>query len=155
MQSLKPTPSRPRVPPTHSPRHVDLAYPALTTAISRPTDEYRETTETGIVSGQDLVRQITQVITPAARVPTRLSANDIERLEKFQFVTFKTEDPEDPRQWSNLYKWYITAVVALAVVQVAFASSVISGDFGAIESQFGVSNVVAALSVSLMVIGFG
>lgn len=153
MQSLKPTPSRPQVPPTHSPRHADLAYPVLTTAISQPTDEYRETTETGIVSGQELVRQITQV-TPA-RVPTRLSASDIERLEKFQFVTFKIDDPEDPRQWSNTYKWYITAVVALAVVQVAFASSVISGDFVDIEEEFGVSNVVVALSVSLMVVGFG
>lgn len=155
MQPLKPTPSRPHVPPTYSPARPDLAYPSLTTAISQPTDEYRETTETGIVSGQDLVRQLTQVVTPARRIPTRLSADDVERLEKFQFVTFKTIDPEDPRQWSYLYRWYITGVVAMAVVQVAFASSVISGDFEDIESEFGVSHVVVALSVSLMVVGFG
>lgn len=176
MHSLKPTPSRPQIPPTHDSRNPDLAYPVLTTAISHPTGEYRETTETGIVSGTDLVRQITGAAAPslhraptrqrqqaettaavAARVPSAsgLSDSDIERLEKFQFVTFKTEDREDPRQWSNAFKWYVTAVVAIAVVQVAFASAVVTGDFEDVQSEFGVSRTVVALTVSLMVVGFG
>lgn len=144
------------MPPTHNVQSPDLAYPALTTAISQPTGEYRETTETGVVSGHDLVRQLTQVQPPqAARVPTRLSTSDVERLEKLQFVTFKTEDPDDPRQWSNAFKWYVTAVVAIAVVQVAFASAVVTGDFAGMEEQFDVSRTVVALTVSLMVVGFG
>ena len=49
----------------------------------------------------------------------------------------------------------ITAVCAIAVVQVAFASAVITGDFRDIEAEFGVGEVVTALSVSLMVVGFG
>lgn len=43
----------------------------------------------------------------------------------------------------------------MSVVEVAFASSVISGDFKDIQSLFRVGDVVAALSVSLMVAGFG
>lgn len=43
----------------------------------------------------------------------------------------------------------------MAVVQVAFASAVVTGDFRGIEDEFGVSEVVTALSVSLMVVGFG
>ncbi|KAK9893138.1 MFS general substrate transporter, partial [Cystobasidium minutum MCA 4210] len=155
MQSLKPAPSRPQVPPSHDSGHPDLAYPSLTTAISRPTGEYRETAETGVVSGQELVRQLTQVQPSAARVPTRISASDAERLEKLQLVTFKTEDPEDPRQWSNAFKWYVTAVVAIAVVQVAFASAIVTGDFAGMEDHFHVSRTVIALTVSLMVAGFG
>lgn len=143
------------MPPTHSRHNVDLAYPGLTTSISQPTNEYRTTTETGVVSGQDLVRQLSEATLPPASIPTSLSARDVERLEKFHFVTFETHDTDDPRQWSSAYRWYITAVVALAVVQVAFASSVISGDFKHIQEEFGVSNVVVALSVSLMVVGFG
>ena len=49
----------------------------------------------------------------------------------------------------------ITAVAALAVVQVAFASAVVTGDFKDIENEFHVGEVVTALSVSLMVVGFG
>ena len=49
----------------------------------------------------------------------------------------------------------ITAVCAISVVQVAFASAVVTGDFKDIEEEFKVGEVVTALSVSLMVCGFG
>lgn len=43
----------------------------------------------------------------------------------------------------------------MSVVSVAFGSAVVTGDFGGIEKEFGVGEVVTALSVSLMVVGFG
>lgn len=43
----------------------------------------------------------------------------------------------------------------MSVVEVAFASAVITGYFEGIERQFHVGDVVASLSVSLMVAGFG
>ena len=43
----------------------------------------------------------------------------------------------------------------MSVVEVAFASSVITGDFEDLESHFHIGNVVSALSVTLMVCGFG
>ena len=49
----------------------------------------------------------------------------------------------------------ITAVCAFAVVEVAFASAVITGDFEDVMSEFHVGNVVTALTVTLMVCGFG
>jgi hypothetical protein len=106
MQALRPVPSRPELPPTHDVSRPDISFPLLTTDTSRipPTDEYRQTTETGIISGQELVRQITTQ-NRASRIPTRASEADVERVEKLNFVTFKKEDPEDPRQWSRLYKW--------------------------------------------------
>ena len=44
---------------------------------------------------------------------------------------------------------------AFAVVEVAFASALVTGDFEDIEKEFHVGEVVTALSVTLMVCGFG
>lgn len=95
------------------------------------------------------------------------------RVKDVLLVTWLEDDPEDPRNWSTLWRWCklfdmshkyitncvpssdITAVVAIAVVAVAFASAVVSGDFKDIEEEFHVGEVVTALSVSLMVVGFG
>ncbi|KAJ7688303.1 major facilitator superfamily domain-containing protein [Mycena rosella] len=49
----------------------------------------------------------------------------------------------------------ITVVVALALVAVAFGTAAVTGDFADIEAEFGVSDVGTALTVSLMVVGFG
>lgn len=43
----------------------------------------------------------------------------------------------------------------MSVVEVAFASSVISGYFEGVRSEFHMGLVVVSLSVSLMVCGFG
>lgn len=40
-------------------------------------------------------------------------------------------------------------------MSVAFASAVVTGDFDGIQAEFHVGTVVVALSVSLMVVGFG
>lgn len=49
----------------------------------------------------------------------------------------------------------ITAVCAFSVVEVAFASAVITGDFKDVMAEFHMGNVVVALTVTLMVCGFG
>lgn len=49
----------------------------------------------------------------------------------------------------------ITFVCAVSVVQIAFATAIVAGDFGGIMREFEVSEVVVALTVSLMIIGFG
>ncbi|RDX39588.1 MFS general substrate transporter, partial [Lentinus brumalis] len=72
-----------------------------------------------------------------------------------KLVTWLENDPEDPRNWSNAYKWYITSVCAVSVVQIAFATAIIAGDFGGVMKEFDVSQVVVALIVSLMIVGFG
>lgn len=49
----------------------------------------------------------------------------------------------------------ITFVCAFSVVEVAFASAVVTGDFDDLMAEFQVGDVVIALSVTLMVCGFG
>lgn len=70
-------------------------------------------------------------------------------------MQFEENDPENPKNWSKAFKWYCTMVVAVTCFVVAFASSVITADIGGPVEEFGVSEEVALLSVSLFVVGFG
>lgn len=72
-----------------------------------------------------------------------------------EFVTFTIGDPENPHNWSNLYRWYITLVVSMLVVCIAFGSSIVTGGLGLIQDEYHVSLEVAILTCSIMVIGFG
>jgi multidrug resistance protein len=69
-------------------------------------------------------------------------------------VTFTFADPENPKNWSRLYRWYITLVASILVVCIAFGSSIVTGGLGLIEEKYGVSLEVAILTCSIMVCGF-
>ncbi|EPQ60211.1 MFS general substrate transporter [Gloeophyllum trabeum ATCC 11539] len=144
-------PSSPRLPPTHSQDAPDLSFPYQTTDYLRAglTNEYREVDPSGVVPMQGALY----------RAPTKeakqLDLEKSRKLSDYQLVVWKVDDPEDPRNWSNGYRWYLTFVVACSVIACAFGSAIVTGDFRDIEHEFHVSEVVVALSVSLMVVGFG
>jgi multidrug resistance protein len=69
-------------------------------------------------------------------------------------VTFTIGDPENPHNWSRLFRWYITLVVSILVVCIAFGSSTVTGGLGLIEDKYNVSLEVAILTCSIMVFGF-
>ncbi|KAI0532452.1 major facilitator superfamily domain-containing protein [Xylaria digitata] len=75
--------------------------------------------------------------------------------KRYKLVTFQPNDPENPKNWSKAYKWYITMVVAITCFVVAFASSIVTPDIAGVSDEFGVSNEVALLSITLFVVGFG
>ena len=74
---------------------------------------------------------------------------------RYRLVTFLPNDPENPKNWSKAYKWYCTMVVAATCFVVAFASSVVTADIAGVAEEFGVSEEVALLSITLFVVGFG
>lgn len=74
---------------------------------------------------------------------------------EYKLVTFLPNDPENPKNWSKAYKWYITMIVALTCFVVAFASSVVTADIVGVQEEFNVSEEVALLSITLFVVGFG
>ncbi|KAI0694403.1 MFS general substrate transporter [Cerioporus squamosus] len=147
--------TRTRTHESHDDGRPDISFPFGTTDMNRGgfTDEYRAVTDTGFLPADLALRPVPSHV---YRLPQALADPEKAReLKQMKLVTWKDGDAEDPRNWSNLYRWYITTVCAIAVVQVAFASAVITGDFRDIEAEFGVGEVVTALSVSLMVVGFG
>ncbi|KAF1985865.1 MFS general substrate transporter [Aulographum hederae CBS 113979] len=77
------------------------------------------------------------------------------RVERYELVTWKIDDPENPKNWSKAYKWWCTMMVALTCFVVAFNSAVITPDIQGVAEEFHVSEEVALLSITLFVIGFG
>jgi hypothetical protein len=73
----------------------------------------------------------------------------------YKLVTFKPDDPGNPKNWSKAYKWYCTMVVAVTCFVVAFCSAVITSDLVGVQKQFNVSEEVSLLTVSVFVVGFG
>lgn len=69
-------------------------------------------------------------------------------------VEFIPNDPRNPMEWTQLKKWFIVLTVAFATLAVAFVSSAYSGSVAQVIRQFGISQEVATLGISLFVLGF-
>ncbi|GIK07660.1 hypothetical protein Aspvir_003326 [Aspergillus viridinutans] len=134
-----------------SPPEIGINYPE----VGRPTDpvfpeEYNIETQTGLVPAQTL-----ESIRPTTSRGRQISPADVEKGgEPVDFVTFTINDPDNPHNWNRLYRWYVTIVVSVLVVCVAYGSAFVTGGLGLIENKYHVSLEVATLTVSIMVCGF-
>lgn len=68
-------------------------------------------------------------------------------------VVWIENDPRNPMLWTKVKKWTITMLLAIATLAVAFVSSAYSGGVREIILEFGCSQEVATLGVSLFVLG--
>ncbi|XPS74614.1 Synaptic vesicle transporter SVOP [Ascochyta lentis] len=85
----------------------------------------------------------------------RVHTNKTGKIEKYELVTWKVDDPENPKNWSKAYKWWCTMCVAVTCFVVAFNSAVITADLEGVSETFHVSEEVSLLTITLFVIGFG
>jgi Ca2+/H+ antiporter len=69
-------------------------------------------------------------------------------------VSWIDQDPRNPQNYSELKKWSITALVAIATLAVAFVSSAYSGGAQEVIMEFGCSQEIFTLGISLFVLGF-
>ncbi|KAF2000567.1 MFS general substrate transporter [Amniculicola lignicola CBS 123094] len=125
---------RPSQPVSNAEDFVNLPYRTLTNEANM--EEY--TSET--IDGQ-ILREI--------------RSNRTGKIERWELVTFKIDDPENPKNWSKAFKWYVTMTVALTCFAVAFNSAVITADLEGVMETFHVSEEAALLTITLFVIGFG
>lgn len=97
--------SRPHEPRSHNPNEVDLSFPFATTNTAEGglTDEYRFTSPTGFVAAGEVLRPVPSHIPQSPRVLQ--DPEKAKRLRDVKLVTFLENDPEDPRNFSNAYKW--------------------------------------------------
>jgi hypothetical protein len=63
-------------------------------------------------------------------------------------------DIENPKNWSNPRRWYITVVSVLLVVNATFASSSPSGALEGVAKYFHVSVEASGLVVTLFLLGY-
>ncbi|KAI1844024.1 hypothetical protein JX266_009890 [Neoarthrinium moseri] len=69
-------------------------------------------------------------------------------------VQWIPHDPRNPMGFSTFTKWFITMIVAFATLAVALVSSAYTGGMKQIIMEFGISQELATLGVSLFVVGF-
>lgn len=98
--------------------------------------------------------EYTQETTSGLR-PHRTLSRMTGKEEEVELVTFTVGDKENPKNWSKLYKWWCTMVVATTCFVVAFNSAVITADLKGPEKTFGVSEEVSLLAITVFVVGFG
>ena len=144
----------------NSPR-LDINYPE----VGRQEDplfpeEYTLETATGLVPQKTLEQLRSRTSVATSRRRRRLSFASEQNLEKkgaeepSEYVTFTIGDPENPHNWSRLFRWYITFVTSILVLCIAFGSSTVTGGLGLIEDKYHVSLEVAILTCSIMVCGY-
>lgn len=63
-------------------------------------------------------------------------------------------DPENPKKWAYLYRWFVTLIVSSTLMGVTFVSSAYTGTFNEIKNQFHVSDEVIILGFSLFTLAF-
>lgn len=69
-------------------------------------------------------------------------------------VNWIDNDPRNPMLFSQTIKWSLTMLVAIATLAVAFVSSAYSGGADEVIQDFGCSQEVYTLGISLFVLGF-
>lgn len=115
--------------------------------------DYLDLPMLGVNDGVDLREYTAETRTGEIIKPVK--SNVTGQMEDWKLVTFTINDPENPKNWSKLYKWYCTMVVAFTCFVVAFCSSVVTADLGGPMLSFGVSREVSLIVVTVFVIGFG
>ncbi|CAE6450446.1 unnamed protein product [Rhizoctonia solani] len=88
--------------------------------------------------------------------PGEESAKEIkeEKGDPFLVQWDGPDDPANPKNWSRKFRWYITALGGVAVLNATFASSAPSGIEGQLIKDFNLSTIVAILTISLFVVGY-
>jgi hypothetical protein len=77
-----------------------------------------------------------------------IRSNATGHIERYELVTFKIDDPHNPKNWSKAYKWWCTMVVAMTCFVVAFNSAVITADLEGVSGEFHVTEEVSLLTIS-------
>ncbi|KIM75357.1 hypothetical protein PILCRDRAFT_827257 [Piloderma croceum F 1598] len=85
--------------------------------------------------------------------PTSFGEGADPKLDPF-LVQFEENDPANPMNWPVLKKWYITFLGGILVLNATFASSAPSSIVPQLTHQFGFSDEVGTLTISLFVAGY-
>jgi multidrug resistance protein len=87
--------------------------------------------------------------------PEQFEANiNCTKEEDPYLVRFDKGDPASPKNWSKLKRWYLTMSGGLLILNATFASSAPSAVVPQLTHQFGFSDEIGTLTISLFVAGY-
>ncbi|KAG9950859.1 MFS general substrate transporter, partial [Aureobasidium melanogenum] len=70
------------------------------------------------------------------------------------FITFAPDDKDNPRNWSKAKRWYITCFASSLNVLTCLAAGGYSSGVGQLVEEFGVSDEVGTVGLSMYILGF-
>lgn len=92
------------------------------------------------------------------RLKLKIRQRDIEKgnsppvpLDPEYIVKWAPDDPLNPQNWSNRYRWWVTFQLGLLALVGSLGSSILTPADDTIAAYIGVSNEVSVLSLSLYV----
>ncbi|EJD04797.1 MFS general substrate transporter [Fomitiporia mediterranea MF3/22] len=77
-----------------------------------------------------------------------------QKAQDDHLVEFDPDDPLNPKNWSRSYRWLLTVLSGVIVLNASFASSAPSGIIPQLVEEFGMSSEVSALTIALFVAGY-
>ncbi|KAG9000520.1 hypothetical protein FRB90_011795 [Tulasnella sp. 427] len=102
--------------------------------------------------------ELTVVVGSRSTSPSVIGSDAVKSESKTEdpyLVTWDDpDDPENPKNWSVLYRWYITAISGLLVLSATFASSAPSGILRQLTSELHLNHTLSILTISLFVAGY-
>ncbi|PPQ67075.1 hypothetical protein CVT25_005676 [Psilocybe cyanescens] len=101
-----------------------------------------------------IAAQVSSSSESTSRADDKLEGESLVDYDPYLIDTFEPNDPEDPQNWSNAKRWYLTLISGLLVLNATFASSSPSGIFPQLMEEFQMSEKVGILTLSLFVCGY-
>ncbi|KAF3395955.1 Caffeine resistance protein 5 [Penicillium rolfsii] len=114
------------------------------------SDSFEEDLEAyGLYSVMSQVSRVgRQTSTTASMVPSRNRGTPI-------IISWKTDDPENPQNWSLTKKLLVSSLIWLLTFAIYIGSAIYSPGIPDAAQHFGISNVSATLGLTLFVLGYG
>ncbi|KAJ5786900.1 major facilitator superfamily domain-containing protein [Penicillium pulvis] len=136
MQSLEATKSKPENPEPQEGRHNS----GQSDAISHSSTLHEDSE----MNAQDLEKVKSTPITPKKTKDGAILVD-----------WYYTDDDENPHNWSNLKRALLTTIICLYTFVVYTTSAIYTASELGIMKEFGVSEIVATLGLSIYVLGYG
>lgn len=86
--------------------------------------------------------------------PTHISET-AEKGSDYELVDWRKDDKANPRNWSTPKKFFVTFEICLLTTSVYIGSAIYTAGVQGVMADFGVSQVVAVLGLTLFVAGYG
>jgi hypothetical protein len=83
------------------------------------------------------------------KILQRQAREQISESKELQLVEWNVDDPENPRNWSYGFKYWITLQLGMLAFAASIGSSITAPATASIAAYANVSHEVAVLSVSL------
>ncbi|GAA5891372.1 hypothetical protein JCM8208_002605 [Rhodotorula glutinis] len=147
------------------PPDEEPTFPQLTQAGSH-TDAYLEASPSGLVLAREAEAPVvsnrhgSQSTLVSAQHHHHGVAADLEKGaaahgDDAKLVTWKVDDPQNPRNFSRSKKWIQTLLPTLLCFMAGLSSSLITGGLPEMAAHYNVSEEVITLTVCVFVVGFG